>query len=57
MSAVATDGMVVGNANAVWSACRFLTCSVLPVRQACNLHCPFCFSKSSVSALRAEAAH
>jgi cyclic pyranopterin phosphate synthase len=37
-----------------WDACRFLTCSVLPVRMACNLHCPFCFSKSSVSALAHE---
>jgi MoaA/NifB/PqqE/SkfB family radical SAM enzyme len=37
-----------------WEACRFLTCSVLPIRVACNLHCPFCFSKSSVSALKAE---
>src|SRR5437588_491926 len=35
-----------------WDECRFLTCSVLPVRVACNLRCPFCFSKSSVSALR-----
>jgi pyruvate-formate lyase-activating enzyme len=35
-----------------WVNCRFLTCSVLPVRFACNCHCPFCFSKSSVSALR-----
>ena len=34
-----------------WHACRFLTCSVLPVRVACNLRCPFCFSKSSLSAL------
>jgi cyclic pyranopterin phosphate synthase len=41
---------------ATWSACRFLTCSVLPVRVACNLRCPFCFSKSSVSALRHERA-
>ena len=39
---------------ATWQACRFLTCSVLPVRVACNLTCPFCFSKSSVSALRAD---
>jgi cyclic pyranopterin phosphate synthase len=38
-----------------WQQCRFLTCSVLPVRQACNLHCPFCFSKSSISALRFDA--
>src|SRR5688572_10912045 len=37
-----------------WEACRFLTCSVLPVRVACNLSCPFCFSKSSVSALKHE---
>src|SRR4051794_36468956 len=37
-----------------WHACRFLTCSVLPVRTACNLRCPFCFSKSSVSALKSE---
>jgi cyclic pyranopterin phosphate synthase len=37
-----------------WAECRFLTCSVLPVRSACNLHCPFCFSRSSISALRAE---
>ncbi len=34
-----------------WQDCRFLTCSVLPVRFACNLSCPFCFSKSSISAL------
>jgi len=37
-----------------WEDCRFLTCSVLPVRYACNLHCPFCFSKSSISSLRRE---
>ncbi len=37
-----------------WNECRFLTCSVLPVRVACNLHCPFCFSKSSISSLRHE---
>lgn len=35
-----------------WQACRFLTCSVLPVRFACNLRCHFCFSKSSISALQ-----
>lgn len=34
-----------------WQNCRFLTCSVLPVRSACNLRCPFCFSKSSISSL------
>jgi pyruvate-formate lyase-activating enzyme len=34
-----------------WRVCRFLSCSVLPVRVACNLRCPFCFSKSSISAL------
>jgi cyclic pyranopterin phosphate synthase len=37
-----------------WHSCRFLTCSVLPVRVACNLRCPFCFSKSSISALAHE---
>lgn len=37
-----------------WSRCRFLTCSVLPIRVACNLHCKFCFSKSSISALSHE---
>ncbi len=45
----------VGEADPAWSACRFLTCSVLPVRRACNLDCPFCFSKSSISALGSEA--
>jgi cyclic pyranopterin phosphate synthase len=40
----------------VWRECRFLTCSVLPVRMACNLSCSFCFSKSSVSSLRHERA-
>jgi cyclic pyranopterin phosphate synthase len=39
-------------ADPAWGECRFLTCSVLPVRVACNLTCPFCFSKSSVSNLR-----
>jgi cyclic pyranopterin phosphate synthase len=39
-----------------WQECRFLSCSVLPVRLACNLRCPFCFSRSSVSALRHERA-
>ena len=38
-----------------WSGCRYLTCSVLPVRFACNCSCPFCFSKSSISALRIDA--
>jgi cyclic pyranopterin phosphate synthase len=37
-----------------WADCRFLTCSVLPVRVACNLRCPFCFSRSSISALARE---
>jgi MoaA/NifB/PqqE/SkfB family radical SAM enzyme len=37
-----------------WQSCRFLTCSVLPVRFACNLTCPFCFSKSSISSLAAD---
>jgi cyclic pyranopterin phosphate synthase len=39
-----------------WRDCRFMSCSALPVRVACNLSCPFCFSKSSVSALRHERA-
>ncbi len=43
-------------ADPAWSACRFLTCSVLPVRVACNLSCPFCFSRSSISALRHDPA-
>ena len=38
--------------SASWHDCRYLTCSVLPVRFACNCTCPFCFSKSSLSALR-----
>jgi hypothetical protein len=45
-----------GASSAAWDECRFLTCSVLPVRMACNLRCPFCFSKSSVSRLREEKA-
>ena len=51
--AVETDP---GAASAIWRQCRFLTCSVLPVRMACNLTCPFCFSKSSISTLSAERA-
>lgn len=38
-----------------WDACRFLTCSVLPVRVACDLRCSFCFSRSSISALERPA--
>ncbi|MDP2345189.1 MAG: radical SAM protein [Deltaproteobacteria bacterium] len=37
-----------------WDACRTLTCSVLPVRVACNCSCSFCFSKSSISSLASE---
>jgi cyclic pyranopterin phosphate synthase len=37
-----------------WGDCRFMTCSVLPVRFACNCSCKFCFSKSSLSALRQD---
>jgi pyruvate-formate lyase-activating enzyme len=55
-----SDGMVsllpTTEPAAAWRGCRFLTCSVLPVRVACNLRCPFCFSKSSVSALRHDRA-
>lgn len=39
-----------------WADCRFLTCSVLPVRMACQCSCPFCFSRSSISALEAAPA-
>ena len=39
-----------------WATCSFLTCSVLPVRMACQCECPFCFSRSSISALEAPAA-
>lgn len=46
----------LGAGQSDWGNCRFLTCSVLPVRMACNLNCPFCFSKSSVSALKSEPA-
>lgn len=35
-----------------WADCRFLTCSYLPVRSACDLQCRFCFSHSSISADR-----
>lgn len=40
--------------NAAWNDCTFLTCSVLPVRMACQCECSFCFSRSSVSALDTE---
>lgn len=36
-----------------WADCSFLTCSVLPVRMACQCECPFCFSRSSISSLEA----
>jgi MoaA/NifB/PqqE/SkfB family radical SAM enzyme len=45
-----------GEAERAWGRCRFLTCSVLPVRYACNCRCRFCFSKSSLSALPGERA-
>jgi cyclic pyranopterin phosphate synthase len=45
---------MIEEADAAWAHCRFLTCSVLPVRVACNCDCAFCFSKSSISALRHE---
>lgn len=37
--------------SARWQTCSYLSCSVLPVRMACNCSCSFCFSKSSLSAL------
>jgi cyclic pyranopterin phosphate synthase len=45
---------LAGERDPGWDRCRFLTASVLPVRFACNLRCPFCFSKSSISALDRE---
>lgn len=42
-------------ADSRWQECRMLTCSVLPVRMACNLSCPFCFSRSSISSLKSDA--
>jgi cyclic pyranopterin phosphate synthase len=54
--ATAGAGADSGAEATVWRRCRFLTCSVLPVRMACNLRCPVCFSKSSVSALRQDRA-
>lgn len=53
----ACGSQIAEAADPVWNSCRFLTCSVLPVRCACNLNCPFCFSKSSISALVDEAAN
>lgn len=47
-----TGGDSRGEQLSTWDECRFLTCSVLPVRFACNCRCPFCFSKSSLSSLR-----
>lgn len=38
----------------MWGECRFASCSVLPVARACNLKCPFCFSRSSISALKRD---
>jgi len=49
---IAPNALTDTAAPTAWHACRFLTCSVLPVRVACNLRCPFCFSRSSISALR-----
>jgi len=40
--------------NRPWSHCTYLTCSVLPVFQACNCDCKFCFSKSSISSIKHE---
>lgn len=43
-----------GERDPAWARCRFLSCSVLPVRLACNCDCPFCFSHSSISTLRQD---
>ncbi|MGB1016891.1 MAG: radical SAM protein [Nannocystaceae bacterium] len=37
-----------------WADLHYQTCSVLPVRMACNCACKFCFSRSSISALTRE---
>src|SRR5437764_13919445 len=49
-----SDLLMLALQNEPWQACRFLSCSVLPVRVACNCRCSFCFSRSSVSALKHE---
>ncbi|MEK6249957.1 MAG: radical SAM protein [Planctomycetales bacterium] len=54
MIAQPTISAPILDSQATWEACRFLTCSVLPVRVACNLKCPFCFSKSSISSLQRD---
>ncbi|MCA9072908.1 MAG: radical SAM protein [Planctomycetaceae bacterium] len=51
MTRTLTNGLHA-TADEEWQYCRFLTCSVLPVRSACNLQCPFCFSKSSISSMQ-----
>lgn len=54
MTHISTSLNIDAQPLAAWGDCHFLSCSVLPVRVACNLTCPFCFSKSSLSALRDE---
>ena len=54
VTAFPAANLVTGDCAGAWRQCRFLTCSVLPVRMACNLACPFCFSKSSISTLAGE---
>ncbi len=48
MTHISTSFTIDAQPLAAWGDCRFLSCSVLPVRVACNLTCPFCFSKSSL---------
>jgi MoaA/NifB/PqqE/SkfB family radical SAM enzyme len=54
MSAARSDRAERERSLSGWSGCRFLTASILPVRAACELACPFCFSKSSVSTLQRD---
>lgn len=54
-SSIDREGLTRDARSAGWRKCRYLTCSVLPVRVACNCRCSFCFSKSSLSALARDA--
>jgi cyclic pyranopterin phosphate synthase len=54
MSFMSSRAQIVSENTGVWSRCRFLTASVLPVRMACNCRCRFCFSKSSLSTLEGD---
>jgi cyclic pyranopterin phosphate synthase len=51
---IAGTTLTAEEAKRTWHDCRFASCSILPVQSACDLECPFCFSKSSISALERE---